>query len=163
MTWLLIIGVMGLAISPLLWMRSSPRQKHLESLRRYARTQGVQVILHKRPEARDSETRLEAMCYRLPWRDVSVPQDWVLHRYSQRGWAAPIEGWFWFRGEPSIDSEELLAEFVCELPDSATAIICSAAGIGLIWRELESLETLERLCALLVKLRKAIEKKHPNT
>ena len=86
MTWLLILFGVAVVVSPLMWFRQSPRQKLITELRRAASSMGLQVSLHRRPDARDDETRLECVCYRLPWLDDSCRQNWVLQRYSNRGW-----------------------------------------------------------------------------
>ena len=67
MTWLLIVFGVAVVVSPLMWFRQSPRQKLITELRRAAGSMGLQVSLHRRPDAREDETRWSAVCYRLPW------------------------------------------------------------------------------------------------
>ena len=77
MTWLLIVLAVAVVLSPLMWFRQSPRQKLITDLRRSASALGLQVSLHRRPDAREEETRLETVCYRLPWLSDNCRQDWV--------------------------------------------------------------------------------------
>ena len=159
MIWLLIAAVILTIISPLLWMRSSPRQKHIDHLRSYARTAGIQVILHRRPDARDDEVRLETVCYRLPWRGLEVADHWVIHRYSQRGWESLFSGWRWFQGEVENGFSEGLGEAIVGMPESASAILCNASGIGVTWGEREDTQAVAAICASLSDLRELLEKK----
>jgi hypothetical protein len=75
MTWLLIVLGVAVVISPLMWFRQSPRQKLITELRRSAGSAGLQVSLYRRPDARDEETRLECVCYRIPWLDGDCRQN----------------------------------------------------------------------------------------
>ena len=159
MIWLLIAGVILTILSPLLWMRSSPRQKHIDHLRSSARTAGVQVILHRRPDARDDEVRLETVCYRLPWRGLKVADHWVIHRYSQRGWESLFSGWRWFQGEAENGFFQSLDEAIVCMPESVSAIVCNASGIGVTWGEREDTQAVVTICARLSDLRELLEKK----
>ena len=61
MTWLLIVFGTALVLSPLMWLKQSPHQKRIAELRRQANVASLQVSLHRRPDAREDERRLEAV------------------------------------------------------------------------------------------------------
>ena len=154
MTWLLIIFCLAVAVSPLLWMKSSPRQLQITQFRKIARELGVNVNLHKRPEARESEKRLESMFYWLPWRDRTTIEPWVLHRHSNRGRESNYQGWRWVDGKADIEWQEMITETLPRLPSGVTAIIVNRAGIGVIWNERGEQSAAHQICDLIKQLRK---------
>jgi len=158
MTWLLILFGVAVVVSPLMWFRQSPRQKLITELRRTAASMGLQVSLHRRPDAREDETRLECVCYRLPWLDDSCRQSWVLHRHSKRGWESAISDWLWTIAEADSKWRDLLAETVADIPAGASAIIANSAGIGVIWNEREDAADLQKVAQNLKKMQQTAKK-----
>ncbi|MDG1818703.1 MAG: hypothetical protein P8H31_02630 [Porticoccaceae bacterium] len=166
MTWLLILFGVGIVVSPLMWFRQSPRQKLITELRRSANSMGLQVSLHRRPDAREDETRLESVCYRLPWLDDSCRQNWVLHRYSNRGWqsdtlsgaAINSAGWKWTIAEADPQWGHLLEETVADIPAGVSAIIANNTGIGFIWNERDDSSDLQKVAQNLKKLQQTAKK-----
>lgn len=154
MTWLLIIFCLAVAVSPLLWMKSSPRQLQITQFRKIARELGVNVNLHKRPEARETEKRLESMFYWLPWRDRKTIEPWVLHRHSNRGRESDFQGWQWVDRKADIEWQEIISETLPRLPSGVTAIIVKRAGIGVIWDERGDLSSAQKICDLIKQMRK---------
>ncbi len=152
MTWLLIVLGVAIVLSPLMWFRQSPRQKLITELRRSASGSGVQVTLHRRPDAREDETRLETVCYRLPWINGDCRQSWVLHRYSSRGWDSVCPGWLWTINQASPKWDALLPDLVLGLPAGVSAIVASDAGIGVIWDERDNADDLQNIVDKLKKL-----------
>ena len=65
MSWMLILFAIAIVLSPIMWFKQSPHQKNLAETRSAARSLGIQVNLHRRPDARDSETALEVTCYKM--------------------------------------------------------------------------------------------------
>ena len=157
MTWLLIVFGMAVVLSPLMWLKQSPHQKRITELRRQASGQSLQVSLHRRPDAREGEHRLESVCYRLPWQDTDCRQNWVLHRASQRGWSSDHEGWSWFVQEANPKWNPLLSEIVPIMPVGVSAIIASGQGIGVIWDERGELPEVKKICEILHRLRQEAE------
>ena len=135
MTWMLIVLGVAVVISPLMWFRQSPRQKLITELRRSAGSAGLQVSLYRRPDARDEETRLECVCYRMPWLHEDCRQNWVLHRFSSRGWDSNCPGWLWTINQAAPEWDPLLAEKIEDFPAGVSALVATAAGIGVIWNE----------------------------
>ena len=157
MTWLLIVFGIALVLSPLMWLKQSPHQKRITELRRHAGQSSLQVSLHRRPDARDDELRLEAVCYRLPWRDTDCRQDWVLQRRSSRGWPSEIDGWHWMAQAADQKWHDLLAQTLPQLPPSVSAIVADAQGIGVIWDERGDVNELNLICDFLQSLRQKAE------
>ncbi len=135
MTWMLIVLGVAVVISPLMWLRQSPRQKLITELRRSAGSAGLQVSLYGRPDARDEETRLECVCYRMPWLDDDCRQNWVLHRFSSRGWDSSCPGWLWTINQAAPEWDAILADQMDDFPAGVSALVATAAGIGVIWNE----------------------------
>jgi len=152
MTWLLIVLAVAIVLSPLMWFRQSPRQKLITELRRSAGSAGLQVTLYRRPDAREDETRLEYVCYRLPWLTDDCRQNWVLHRFSKRGWDSACPGWQWTLSQASPQWDAFLGEMLDDLPSGVSAIIATDAGIGMIWNERDNAADLEKIAHKLKKL-----------
>lgn len=158
MTWLLILFGVAIVVSPLMWFRQSPRQKLITDLRRSANSLGLQVSLHRRPDAREDETRLECVCYRLPWLDDSCRQNWVLHRHSNRGWQSVVKDWLWTIAEADSKWSETLSATVADIPAGVSAIIANNAGIGVIWNEREDAADLQKVVENLEKIQQTAKK-----
>jgi len=146
-----------------MWFRQSPRQKLITELRLSANSMGLQVSLHRRPDAREEETRLECVCYRLPWLDDSCRQNWVLQRHSNRGWKpdSPTlnsRGWLWTLAEADSQWQQLLEKIVADIPSGVSAILANKAGIGMIWNERDDAADLEKVAQNLKKLQQTAKK-----
>lgn len=153
MSWLLILFIIAVVISPLMWLKQSPHSKRMIELRGLANSLSMQVSLHRRPDARDDEKALETVCYRLPWQDRDCDQKWVLHRFSQRGWDSDFAGWRWtlHQADPVWDS--LLAEIIPQMPVGVSAVIANRAGIAVIWDERGDAQALQKIGENLQALR----------
>lgn len=163
MTWLLILFGIAVVVSPLMWFRQSPRQALITELRRTANSMGLQVSLHRRPDAREDETRLECVCYRLAWLNDSCRQSWVLHRHSERGWQPDStvlrdSGWLWTVAEANRQWTATLEKITGELPAGVGAIIANKAGIGVVWNERDDVADLEKVAHNLKKLQEIAKK-----
>ena len=153
MTWMLIVLGVAVVISPLMWLRQSPRQKLITELRRSAGSAGLQVSLYGRPDARDEETRLECVCYRMPWLDDDCRQNWVLHRFSSRGWDSSCPGWLWTINQAAPEWDAILADQMDDFPAGVSALVATAAGIGVIWNERDDDADLVKIVDNLKKFR----------
>jgi hypothetical protein len=149
MIWLLILFGIAIVVSPLMWFRQSPRQKLITELRRAAASMGLQVSLHRRPDAREDETRLECVCCR---------QSWVLHRHSKRGWESVVDDWLWTIAEADSKWGNTLAQAVADIPAGVSAIIANNAGIGIIWNEREDTADLQKVADNLKKMQQTAKK-----
>ena len=154
MSWLLIVLLVAIVLSPLMWLKQTPRQQQITTLRAQARQAGIQVSLHRRPDAREDETRLESVIYFLPWLKPDQAHEWVLHRFSARGWDAQFPGWRWTLKEASPEWSSSLAPLLLELPEGVTAIVASPRGIGFIWDEKGDQNQIARFADGLRQLQK---------
>ena len=145
MVWLLILLCLAVVISPLMWMKNSPRQQSIQRFRDIARKHSLKVSLQRRPEARESENRLNAVCYWHPWGADIKPKHWVLHRYSKRGWPSPWQDWHWFQSEASIEWLACVEDVISELPENVSAIVVNSTGIGMFWDEKGEDSTIEKI------------------
>ena len=152
MVWLLIILCIAVIVSPLMWMKSSPRQQRIKRFRDMARKHSLKVSLQRRPEARESETRLDAVCYWCPWGADVKPKHWVLHRYSNRGWQSSWQDWHWFKAEASIEWLACVEDVLSVLPENVSAIVVDSTGIGMFWDESGEQSTLEQINLCLGRL-----------
>ena len=153
MTWLLIIFCIAVVLSPLMWFKQSPHQKRLAELRSGAAAVNIQVSLHRRPDARESETALEAVCYKMRWEGSGGQRSWVIHRFSQRGWESPWAGWRWVQSEADLSWHKILLEILPELPLNVTAIIATELDVGAIWSERGDHQDLLKIAESLGKLK----------
>lgn len=135
MIWLLIIFFMAVAISPLMWIKASPRQRQIQQCREIARGLSLRVKLQRRPDARESERKLEAVGYWLAWDDSNIPRPWTLHRYSNRGWESPWEGWNWIVDEAPSEWQPQIQNVLTLLSADVQAIVVNGSGLAVIWQE----------------------------
>lgn len=154
MVWLLIIFCLAVAVSPLMWMKSSPRQQKVMSFRKKARSLAINVSLCRHPDALDSEKRLDATYYGLAWQKDILNQSWVLHRRNRRGWKSDFDGWRWVTSEADEVWHELLSATVNSLPSGVTAIVVNKEGVGVIWDERGDSDLMDNLHQCLIVLRK---------
>jgi len=154
MHWLLIIFCLAVALSPVLWMKSSPRQRQITQCREVARSLTVNVNLHRRPDARDSERRLETVFYWLRWQEATDVKPWVLHRFSHRGWESGYQGWRWISGQASAEWDPSVQQALSLLPSGVSAILASGAGIGVLWDERGEAATVREIHRCIERLRK---------
>ena len=157
MTWLLILFGVALVCSPLMWLKQSPHQKRITELRRQASVVSLKVSLHRRPDARADELRLDSVCYRLPWQNTDCRQNWVLHKASERGWPSEHHGWSWIVEQAGVQWHELLADTIANLPIGVSAIVATHQGIGMIWDERGEASDVGKICDFLLRLRQKAE------
>lgn len=158
MKYILILIVLALIISPIVALRSSPRQKKLEALRRLAQSHGIGVKLARRPDARDDETALDSVSYRLPW-GQEAPDDirsWTLVQNSGRGMEAEWPGWRWFKGPAPASMIAALDEVVAMLPAGVSGLKVDSSGLALYWDEEGSDADVEAIVKALQRLRSIV-------
>ena len=137
MKYFWIIVILALVLSPIIGLKSSPRQKKLELVRRLARQEGVDVRMARRPDARDDERSLDSMCYLLPWGGEPPPslRSWVLTHNGKRGMESQWPGWNWFEGPSPPRLEATLSNIIPQLPDGVSGLLMSRVGVALHWDE----------------------------
>ena len=158
MHWLVICFVVAVILTPLMWFKQSPRQKRIAKLRKTAFENKIIVSLHRRPDARDDERALDCVCYKLPCKDLEGSSNWVLHRYSQRGWESKWTQWKWILGEADQSLDGLISQVIDRLPASVSAIKKASDGVGGIWDESTGVPDLVEICNGLRMLNQHYEK-----
>lgn len=159
---LLIIAAILTLAGAFMWMKPSPRDRHLSELRTAALGQGLKLHSLRLPdtsmEGRLAERRELRTLYRLPHvfdRD-SGPCFTVL-RTSGVASAFLPDGWVWAdQHRPDEAERTRLHDFLAELPEAYDLIDARPDGVSLGWDEragTEALpavrETLQRLVGLL--------------
>ena len=153
MVWLLIIFCLAVAVSPLMWMKSSPRQQQVMANRKKARSLTINVNICKQADASDSEDRLDAIFYWLDWQQDILNESWVLHRRSNRGWESCFDGWRWINQEADKAWLEVIGSIIDDLPSGVSAIVTNKQGIGVVWDERGDGVAVNNLHQYLIKLR----------
>lgn len=154
MIWLLIIFCLAVALSPLMWMKASPRQQQVTATRAKARRLSINVNICRQPDAIDSETRLDAILYWLPWQKDTVNQVWVLQRRTRRGWESSFDGWRWVNNEADPSWQQIIELIIQGLPAGISAIVANKEGIGMVWDERGGEDLIDNLHQILINLRK---------
>ena len=139
MTYLLIIFILLIALAPLVWVKSSPRQQQIAELRRLANEQGLQVALSYPPDARSGEGRLDHAMYMLPWLvDKSrewTPEKWALLHHSRRGDTSPWNGWRWLERPRDKSTVTYISEFLGQFTDAVAGLSATSRGLAFCWQE----------------------------
>lgn len=163
MSYLIIALVLLLAITPIFWLKPTPRQRQLEALRYAAQRAGFQVRLAARPGTKVDPPRLDVALYLIPWTRPVDQRDpaacrWTLVSQSFEGKWSPWEGWRWLTPEPS-SLREVIAEVLPLMPESACALEASSLGVGFYWdeRPADPEATLPVMLPAMQSLRAAIE------
>ena len=154
MVWLLIIFCLAVALSPLMWMKSSPRQQQVMMCRKKALSLSIKVNMCRQPDALDSEKRLDAIFYGLPWQQDPLDESWILHRRSRRGWDSCFDGWRWINAEANTAWLETISSTIECFPSGVSAIVANKEGVGVVWDERGDADLVQKLHQCLVNLRK---------
>ena len=132
MTWVLIVFVVMVALSPLLSMRPSRQQRRLAALREQAALAGMVVQLQPLPDIPDSG--LQPFYSRRRPREDKQPYPSVVYRRAAQGWLIG------YREVPAEVAEPLAA-----MPEGVSHVTASTAGIGVFWDETGSTQDLEQI------------------
>jgi len=156
LTYLLIIVVVSLIISPLVWLKPSPRQQQLEKLRREARQGGLRVRLSARPDVREGEkTHFDCACYCLPWNELKGRPpgrmgSWSLVRDTRRGISSGWEDWRWLALPAPEEVSDVIEKVIRGLPEEALGLVASAEGLEFYWTERPDRQLDEEVVPLLI-------------
>ncbi|MFM9271810.1 preprotein translocase subunit YajC [Halomonas elongata] len=137
MLWLIILGVVGLAFAPAMWLRPSQRQQRVIGLRDLARESGVAVRIETSPLHEDGDT-LPAYRWRYP--SQRPGPDFLLVRDAVASQALKpfLTGWRWrvepLRPLPAAARHRLEALLEC-LPEDAVVVESSTVCLTLWWDE----------------------------
>lgn len=159
MTYLLIALVLLAIIASLTWIKPSPRQKQMESMRSRASGCGLTVQLTHAPDARKGEGIPDYTLYLKPWPESGAPvleQDWLLVKNSRRGDPTPWEGWRWLGRKALPGSVTGMKAALASLPENVTGVTVNNLGAGAFWQERGELDDVERIATALEKLQAVI-------
>ncbi|MWV16078.1 hypothetical protein F3I16_08450 [Pseudomonas sp. L-22-4S-12] len=144
MTWWIVVLLVGVALSPLVWLRPSRRQSGQMALRLAARRLGLgmQLVQQEWPH----------------WLECSPPGSCAqYHRARRRGrqdswcyWQAQPGQWLNQWREPCAD-EQLLAQ-LRQLPTDVYKVEAGPQMLALYWGERGGEAELQRVAGLLAEL-----------
>lgn len=137
MTWLFILFVLLLVVSPVMWLKPSPRQRRISVLRTEASKTGLTVKLGK-PPLHGIKTSMPAYRWRYP-QDLPGP-DFVLVRddYASSALKPFAHGWRWRREplRPLPDAlQGRLKALLERLPQDALVVESHRQALALWWWE----------------------------
>ncbi|GAA3906841.1 hypothetical protein GCM10022228_16330 [Halomonas cibimaris] len=144
MKWLIIVAAVMMAISPVMWLKPSPRQRQRDRLRELARQYDVKV---ERREAPLLLVKDDMPAYRLRYPGDRPGPDFTLVRdaVASQDLARYTDGWR-FRIAPlrplPRDAQQQLAEMVSALPDDVWVVESNQAALTLWWWESSTAEAL---------------------
>ncbi|WP_163560149.1 preprotein translocase subunit YajC [Halomonas sp. NO4] len=142
MVWVVIAIALMLMVSPVLWLKPSPRQRRIVPLRKAAREAGVTVKLEK-PPLHGETTAMPG--YRWDYPVERPGPRFVLVRDSEASEALKpcLAGWRW-RIEPLRPlpqaAQAPLEALLTRLPQDALVLESSEHGITLWWWESQNAE-----------------------
>ncbi|MCE8014477.1 preprotein translocase subunit YajC [Halomonas sp. MCCC 1A17488] len=142
MVWLVILAALLLMISPVMWLKPSPRQRRIVPLRNAAAKAGVKVVLEK-PPLHGIETAMPG--YRWSYPAVAPGPRFLLVRASEASDLLKpcVADWRW-RIEPlrplPPSAREPLEALLTRLPQDALVVESSETSITLWWWESQTAE-----------------------
>lgn len=155
MTWLFIMLVLLLVVSPVMWLKPSPRQRRVSALRTAAIKTGLTVKLEN-PPLHGIETAMPAYRWRYP-QDRPGP-DFVLVRddHASAALKSFAHGWRW-RREPLRPLPEALEsrlkELLERLPQDAIVVESYRHALALWWWESQDFSRFSTYLEDFVSLR----------
>lgn len=157
-TAVLLIGASLLMIGAFLWVKPSPRDKHLAMLRASALREGLKVhtiTLDDTSEyGRVQAKRRMLAVYCLPhqFEKHSNMAFTVLRTTGESGAFLP-QGWKWANHRRTPETvRAALADFIEGLPESYLALEVRMNSVGFVWDERGSADELPRLKERLTQL-----------
>lgn len=158
MSWVVILFIVALVISPVMWLRPSPKQRRVAALRQAAAKAGVKVKLAAPP--------LHAAGKAMPSYQWLYPQERPGPRFVlvRDGVASPAlktfrPGWRW-RIEPlralPDEAEKRLVELLSRLPQDAVVIESDRPALVLWWYESQGAERFSTYLDDFVQLREGL-------
>ncbi|XQU09742.1 preprotein translocase subunit YajC [Halomonas sp. LY9] len=158
MEWLIIIFILMFVITPVMWLKPSPRQKRQMALRSSAAKQGVTVKMAKPPL---HHFRGTMPSYRWRYAQDTPGPDFMLVRDSNASEAlAPYHaGWRWriapLRPLPEAASTHLQT-LLERLPQDALVLESSEYALTLWWWESQTAERFTTYLADIEPLKAAL-------
>lgn len=156
--WLVILFTMMAVLSPLLWLRPSPRDKRLLVLRQYAGRDGVVVKFTQSP-LYNPPAALIGYRYRYPQQRPGPRFVMVRDAYASAVLNPAYDGWRW-RIEPyrplSEEAKQYLEQVLESLPGDALVLESTQTALSFWWEESLSVEQFKQSNEALTSLRDAL-------
>ena len=169
MTWIIIIGVLLLAIGPIFWVLPTATQRREMKLRNRAMQSGLVVQLFQLPDpdapaiervtpsGRMREVKRACIAYRLPLRGIHSEHPlpgWRIDRMrlAENSSEDLPSNWKWFGERPAAPSDyfDRVIDVLAKVPADTLAV--EAAGgdaVSIYWRERGDVENVDRVAELL--------------
>ncbi|WNK19204.1 preprotein translocase subunit YajC [Halomonas piscis] len=158
MQWLIVVAAILMVVSPVMWLKPSPRQRRQSRLREMARQRGVEIAHREAPLHRVKD---KMPAYRLRYPDEHPGPDFVLVRDSVA--SAELDrycpGWR-FRIAPlrplPASARQALEALIAKLPEDVLVVQSSAAALTLWWWESATAESFAPCVKEAAALRDAL-------
>ncbi|MHA7878192.1 MAG: hypothetical protein ACX931_00240 [Saccharospirillum sp.] len=158
LTALILFGAAMVVIGAFMWVKPSPRDKHLAMLRAQALREGLKVHSIKLDDTsldgRVEGKRLMLAVYCLPHAfDQTADMAFTVLRTSGVGGAFLPDGWKWasHRRAPEPYRADLTA-FIETLPEAYLALEVRMNSVGVVWNERGDVDELPRMKERLSQL-----------
>ncbi len=168
MTWIIIIGVLLLAIAPIFWVLPTSAQRRQTKLRNRAMQSGLVVQLVQLPDpdapaiervtpsGRQREVKRACIAYRLPLRGIyaerPLPQ-WRIDRMrlAESSSEDLPPNWKWLGERPDVGSEyvDRVIAVLTNVPADTVAVEAAGDAVSIYWRETGDIENVDRVAELL--------------
>lgn len=163
MSWLIILFVVALAVSPVMWLKPSPRQRRLAKLRNRATQAGVKVELAE-PPLHAAGKQMPSYRWRYP-QNLPGPHFVLVREEVASSVLKPFRhGWRWrtepLRGLPD-DAMQRLDSLLARLPQDAMVLESQRSALVLWWYESQAAERFASYLSDFEALRSELEG-HPD-
>ncbi len=142
MSWLLVVFILFVALSPLITMMPTRAQKQLANLRQAAIESGLQVQLQRPPGSPESERMMACYGLRLGHRQ-KLTQTGKYRRQGVDWQNMDLRG-------PALP-ETITAQF----PEGVTHLVLAPDGVHIFWDELDGETHLDQIRQGLEQVREA--------
>jgi len=159
---LIIIAAVLTLAGAFMWLKPSPRDRHLNRLRSKALAEGFKLqsvrLSDTSVEGRVNDAHVLQTLYQLKHDfDKETPPYFTVQRTTGVSSAFLPDGWKWAdKHRPPEAVTERLSDFLTQLPERYFVVDARPDGVGLAWEERGGVdelpairETLERLIKLL--------------
>ncbi|PAU74008.1 preprotein translocase subunit YajC [Halomonas salipaludis] len=158
MNWLLIAFIVALIVSPVMWLKPSPKQKRVARLREHARKAGVRVKLAA-PPLHAAGKQMPSYRWGYPGEQPG-PRFVAVRESASSGVLKPVcHGWRW-RIEPlrPLPDEvfQRLEALLTRLPQDALVLESEVHGLTLWWYESQGPERFDSYLGDMAALRDSL-------
>lgn len=156
MEWVISIVVMLSIIGSIMWIRPSPRERMISTIRLHARKLGFIVQLAHlettRGKGQMEPEKIRVPAYRVLRSDLTRDEkdhwiSWQIFRMENVANEGLPLGWSWKKGEYALSAEacEVICELIEKLPKDVKALESSPIHFTVYWRESGGVEQLDAI------------------